>query len=339
MIRPMRRTISTLALAAVLLPGFAGSAAAKTALTIASVTARDAKVTVKGRVTGLSASRRGHARVALSLTDPAAKVERFSARLTSGGRFTARHRTRLEGVLTLRGRLTVNGHKRGNLATVPAAVSVGGPSGGGAKLVGTFKLDPGIHQPNGTHTGTYFQMFTPGGGPPLTNSGSASTDKNFTTLPPGTDGGLQTFGYQPAPSPAFSATGDSLADRIVVPQDFFGTKFGILTAPTDPQAGTPDPLPEIINTNGTLSGQLTAWAAQWNNQSFNQGSPKPGGGYPGLTTHLTGSLDPNNNHFVLAWKSLIVGGPFNSFIGSWHLEGTFVPQAVAPPSGLPLPLP
>jgi hypothetical protein len=110
------------------------------------------------------------------------------------------------------------------------------------------------------------------------------------------------------------------------------------------QTGTPDPLPKIVDTGGTLSGQITAWVAQWNGQSFNQGTPKPNGTLPAPTTALTGTYDAATHGFTLAWKSLIVGGPFNGFTGSWHLAGTFVPAAgssgssLLPPLRLPLPL-
>jgi hypothetical protein len=42
---------------------------------------------------------------------------------------------------------------------------------------------------------------------------------------------------------------------------------------------------------------------------------------------VSGTYDAATGHFVLQWKSLIVGGPFDRFTGSWHLEGTFVPAA------------
>ena len=332
----MRRTLLLiLGSAALLVPTAVSGASSSPKLTLSDVAAASSKVTVSGRIAPLSSAQRKHARAALSLTDSAGKVERFAARPRANGRFSIVHTTKLTGPATLRARLSLNGHRYGPLLTRADAVTLGDAPAGGVKLIGTFKLDPGIQQPDRSHTGTYFQMFTPGGGPPLTNSASASADKNFTTLPPGSDGGFQTFQYQPAPSPAFSPTGDSLAARIVTPQIFFGTKFGILTAPTDPQAGAPDPLPEIIDNNGQLSGQITAWAAQSNGQSFNQGTPKPDGSLPGRTTKLQGTYDEVTHRFVLTWKSLIVGGPFNSFIGSWHLEGTFEPQAK---STGPLPL-
>ena len=91
-------------------------------------------------------------------------------------------------------------------------------------------------------------------------------------------------------------------------------------------------LPAATQTPGdptvrTLSGQVTAWAAQWNGDSFNQGSPKPDGSLPKPTTKLTGTYNPTTRAFTLVWTSLIVGGPFNGFAGYWHLAGTFVPAS------------
>ena len=48
----------------------------------------------------------------------------------------------------------------------------------------------------------------------------------------------------------------------------------------DPQTGKSVPAPIVEVDNGKLSGQVQAWSAQWNHQSFNQGSPKPGGTSP-----------------------------------------------------------
>jgi hypothetical protein len=82
----------------------------------------------------------------------------------------------------------------------------------------------------------------------------------------------------------------------------------------------------IYQDNGHLSGQITAWAAQWNGQSFNQGSPKPNGVTdPPKTVALSGTYDARTGKYVLNWRSHIFNGPFNNFIGLWHLEGTFVP--------------
>ncbi len=70
---------------------------------------------------------------------------------------------------------------------------------------------------------------------------------------------------------------------------------------------------------------MAAVVASWNNEFFNQGSPKPDGSAPGLTAPVHGTYDADTGEFVLEWSSQIVGGPFNDFTGIWHLEGTFKP--------------
>ena len=94
--------------------------------------------------------------------------------------------------------------------------------------------------------------------------------------------------------------------------------------------------PPCRSDGGKLSGDLSAFAATWNDQAFNQGSPKPGGARPGNTTAPSGTFDPATGAFTLTWTSQIVGGPFNNFTGLWHLEGTFVAPrgpAAAPAGG------
>ena len=200
----------------------------------------------------------------------------------------------------------------------------------GTALIGTFRLAAGSCA-GGTPTGSYFRMVDPGGtvahGKYFTNPDSTCPDKSFTVQAPGSDAGLVTGSYQPSPAPAFDATGNALAARITQPGSFTAIKFGISTNSVDPQTRKSVPAPSITDDNGTLSGQITAWSAAWNNLYFNQGSPKPGGGSPGLTTPVSGTYDASTHAFVLTWASEVVGGPFNGFTGYWHLQGTFVPRS------------
>ncbi len=191
-------------------------------------------------------------------------------------------------------------------------------------MVGTFKLATATC--SGSVKGSYFRMIQPGGsatGPFVSNSDSPCSDRSYTPMSAGTDGGLKTGTYQPEPSPAF-AGGNGLANRITKPQKFFGADFASASNPTDPQTGTKVTEPTIlVDDAGHLSGDLRAFAASWNGQHFNQGAPKPDGTTPGLTTALTGTYNATTKAFVLDWTSRIVGGPFNSFTGKWHFEGTF----------------
>ncbi len=212
-----------------------------------------------------------------------------------------------------------------------AAPAVDGP------LVGTFTIDPGSCA--GTVTGSYLRMILPTGspsGPFLENGDSACADTTYTTLTPGSDGGLVTGDYQPAPEPRYDADGHSLAGRINRPVSFFGVRFSTSTNPTDLQSGLPTPAPALHVAGGRVTGDLSSVVATWNEQEFNQGSPKPDGTAPGNTTPVTGTYDAATGRYSIQWTSQIVGGPFDDFTGLWHLEGTFRPAGGAPvPSGGP----
>jgi hypothetical protein len=212
-----------------------------------------------------------------------------------------------------------------------AAAPVGGSAGastGRHALVGTFKLDPGACFGYAV-SGTYFRMIFPNGsvskGKFFDNPDSTCPNKTFTLAVPGAQGGLVTGTYQPNPTPPFNAQGGALADGIVQPQSFTAINFSIATNRKDPQTGLNVPAPSISVDNGKLSGQIEAWSAAWNKLYFNQGSPKPNGSHPGLTSPLTGTYNAATHRFVITWTSQVVGGPFNSFTGYWHLAGTFVP--------------
>ncbi|MDT4937123.1 MAG: hypothetical protein QOG80_794 [Pseudonocardiales bacterium] len=215
-----------------------------------------------------------------------------------------------------------------------AACSSTHPSGDSAattQLVGTFHLAAGSCSAT-SRSGTYFRMIQPGGtidkGKFFSNPDSTCPDKSFTVQHAGTDGGLVTGRYQPAPAKAFDATGDALSARITQPGSFTAIKFGISTSDIDPQTKRKVAAPSIsVDKAGRLSGQVTAWSAAWNNLYFNQGSPKPDGSRPGLTAPVGGTYDASTHRFVLTWASEVVGGPFNGFTGYWHLQGTFTPTA------------
>jgi hypothetical protein len=202
----------------------------------------------------------------------------------------------------------------------------------GGELVGTFRFAAG-RCASGV-SGSYFRMILPTGdqqGPWVDNADSGCADHTYTPLTPGTDGGLVTGGYQPAPNPGFDEDGNSRATRLMRPVRFFGVDFSGSTNPSDLQTKQQVPAPTLRSEGGRLGGDLSAFAATWNDQSFNQGSPKPGGGRPGNTTLPTGTYDPATGAFSLTWTSQIVGGPFNNFTGLWHLEGTFVPKGASAP--------
>lgn len=183
-------------------------------------------------------------------------------------------------------------------------------------LLGTFTIDTAACAGESVTAGSYFRMLQPGGtiaaGPYIENSDSSCGDKTYSALGAGSDGGLVTGTHQPAPDPAFDATGNALADAIFQPVKFFAVAFG---GATDPQ----EPAPSIVATGGALSGDLSAFTAYYGGSSFNQGSPKP----DGSGDAPVGTIDPQTGRFTLEWTSKISGGSFNDFTGIWHLEGTF----------------
>ena len=201
-------------------------------------------------------------------------------------------------------------------------------SAAATKLVGLFRVTAGSCAA-GAPTGSTFRMLQPNGkpgtGPYVLNGDSRCQDKTTTALTPGADGGLRTGVFQAQPSGPFDATGNGTSAGVVRPQKWFAVAFGIATNQTDPQTKKSTAMPRV-DVNGTaLSGDLSAFAASWNGQHFNQGAPKPGGARPGNTTGPTGSYDPATKAYTLDWSSQIIGGPFNNFTGIWHLEGTFEP--------------
>jgi hypothetical protein len=206
----------------------------------------------------------------------------------------------------------------------------------GSELVGLFAIQAGSCDE--APSGSYFRMVQPGGspasGPFVSNGDSPCGDDTYTPLRPGTDGGIATGAYQPHPDPTFDAGGNALAERITQPQGFFSVRFSTATNSTDPQTNTKVSPPRLYNDAGKLTGDVRAFAASWNRQHFNQGSPKPDGSRPGNTAGPTGTFNAESGAFVLEWSSQIVGGPFNNFTGIWHFVGTFrAGERPAPSSG------
>ena len=198
---------------------------------------------------------------------------------------------------------------------------------GAEQLVGLFRLAPGDCTTAGVTSGSSFRMINPGGkageGPYISNGDSPCGDKTFSPMFPGSDGGLRTGAYQSEVSPPFDGGGNGLTESVAKGVPFFAVRFAVATNEKDPQTGGKAPMPTIEVNDGKLTGNLSAFAASWNNQHFNQGAPKPDGAMPGLTLTPTGTYDQATNKYSLEWSSQIVGGPFNNFTGVWHFEGTF----------------
>lgn len=196
------------------------------------------------------------------------------------------------------------------------------PSPRSDSLTGVFGIDAGT-----CTKGSTFRMVQPGGktssGPFVENSDSPCPDRTSTPLRGGSDGGLKAGAYQEVASPAFDANGNGTAAALTAPQKWFAVDFALSTNHKDPQSSARASAPRLVVNDGRITGDLRAFAASWNGQHFNQGSPKPDGTRPGNTKGPAGTFDEATRRYTLDWSSQIVGGPFNNFTGVWHLEGTF----------------
>ena len=188
------------------------------------------------------------------------------------------------------------------------------------ELVGTFSIDAAVCDDPATASGSYFRMLQPDGtldaGPYIPNADSVCADTTFSGLAPGTDGGLVTGQWQPAPDPAFDDGGNALAAGVFEPVTFFAVAFAGATDPAEAA-------PAVDAADGVLSGDLSAFTAYYGGGNFNQGAPKP----DGSGEAPTGTIDPETGAYVLDWTSQIAGGSFDGFVGVWHLEGTFTPAS------------
>jgi hypothetical protein len=201
-------------------------------------------------------------------------------------------------------------------------------------LSGTLAIAPGKYVPAkhgkaAHYTGSYFRMLLPGATDKyFRNPNSKAKDKTYTLFIPGSQRGLRLGSFQPPPTPAFASDGFALASSIVKPMEFAGIDFSISTAPTDAQSGQSDVPPSLSVTGNQVSGNFSAWTAEWNSIYFNQGAPKPGSEpFPGPTKPVIGTYDSRTKAYQIIWYSLIVGGPFNGFTGYWHLQGIVVPNS------------
>jgi hypothetical protein len=214
---------------------------------------------------------------------------------------------------------------------VGVGLSASPNTSGGKKLSGTLVFTAGsAHRVHGKvdYVGTYFRMLkSKGTDQYFPNVSSKAPNDTYTFLSPGSEHGLELGRYQPPPKHAFnSSNGNALASSITKPQAFVGIKFSISTAPKSAQGGKPTPAPSLVLRGNKLTGNLSAWTAEWNEIYFNQGAPKPGSNpYPGiekgLTEPVTGTYNSKTHAFTITWYSLIVGGPFNGYAGFWHLQG------------------
>jgi hypothetical protein len=98
------------------------------------------------------------------------------------------------------------------------------------------------------------------------------------------------------------------ADEIFAPFIFFGNPVSTYTE-------APNPAPSIDL--GAMTADMSSFTAFWNGTEFNQGSA------------AAAVTDLGGNTYRLSWNSLIVGGPFNGFTGSWTMDVAPVPLPAA----------
>lgn len=209
-----------------------------------------------------------------------------------------------------------------SLITAAVAIAPGGASSASSKaLNGTFKLKAGSYS-DGKARGTYFRMIYPGGKKYFPNPDSKASDKTYILGRPGRDGGLVTGRHQPSPKPAFDGKGNARANGILRPGSFTGIRFSAVTLKRDPQSEQSVAAPSARVDGRRLTVRLPGYTVQWNEQTFNQGAPKP----DGSGAAATGTYNAKTKRFVFEWRSRVVGGPFNGFTGLWHFEGTFSPR-------------
>lgn len=214
----------------------------------------------------------------------------------------------------------------GTLGGVAGSQSAPRTQASGNPMTGQFVVSSGKCGSGEIPVGSYFSMLDPSGNP-VDNGDSPCGDKAATPLEAGTEGLL--------PGKMQPFAGSPGATRVIVaPATFFGSPFAVATQGPDKQSGTAVEAPAIRESNGKLSGQVSAFQAFYNGAYYNQGAPKPGGGTPGRTTAgVSGTYDASSGAFVLEWRSTITGGAFNSFTGTWHLEGTYKAGAATTSGG------
>lgn len=214
------------------------------------------------------------------------------------------------------------------LATLAALPAAAVAQSGGQLLEGTFRILPGSCS-GGEASGSWFRLAQPNGtaerGPFFENPDSTCGDQTYTLLSPGTDGGLISGAFQPRPSDPFTANGSSRAGRIIAPVRFGSILFGLTTQRVDAETRRRVKAPAIRVTGGRLTGNIQALTAEWNDQFFNQGTPKAT--RSAKTSRVTGTYNRSTQEFTLQWRSEVTRGAFNRFTGVWRLTGRFVPRA------------
>lgn len=187
---------------------------------------------------------------------------------------------------------------RFKLRTISVIVAAAVPMVAAAPALAARELNGVFH----IGAGSYIRMGTPNG-KFFPNPYSKDANDTYTKIVSGAGGGIRTGVTQNAPSPAFDKHGNSRANSIITPTNFTGILFGVVT--TAP--------PSVYVSGGTIIAHIRHLYAEWNKQTFQQGSI------------VSGSYNSRTHHYVLSWHTMVHGGPFDGYTGYWRLAGTFSP--------------
>lgn len=195
----------------------------------------------------------------------------------------------------------------------------------GQLMTGTFAITSGSCTGSGAPSGSWIQLGL--GGSPIKNPDSACDGGTYTPLSQGTTG-LQTGRFQPDPTPTFDASGNSLADAIITPTSFLGSKFGAATDPTDEQTAPTGadvfPAPQAVLRGGTITANLSAVNFTYNGATNGTCASGAGDGcYAVGSPDVAGTYDPASRTYMLQWTATIHGGAFNNATATFHLQGIF----------------
>lgn len=227
-------------------------------------------------------------------------------------------------------------HGSGSGQAGPAGGTPPGPRAAGSAtesvttLEGVFHIAAGSCAGADPPNGSWIQLSKGGG--PISNPSSPCSGGNYTPVSQGTTG-LLLGSFQPNPTPTFDGSGNSLADAIIAPTAFLGTKFGAASDPQNEQSAPTGadvfPAPTATVNGESLSADVSAVNFTYNGPA--NGSCASGGGtgcYAVGSTSATGSYDAATGSYVLGWTATISGGAFNGASATFHLTGQFVGREV-----------
>jgi hypothetical protein len=230
------------------------------------------------------------------------------------------------------------GHAALLAAALPLSVALaacgsgaGGSAGPSYSLNGTFDLHPGhCTSTNGSPSGSFLVVVDSANAKTVANPAGKCADPDYTPLIPGVDKGIETGTFQNNPTPTFDAHSNSLADALIEPASFLGTKFGMATSAQDVQDapnGTPAFNPPTATVRGTaLTLDLRSLNITYGGTPNTTCSNGQGYGCWNLgSKSANGTYDAKTHQFVVQW---FVGEAFTELGDSMiiRFEGTFVPR-------------